>query len=112
MEKSYRFWDGTHRREAVTAYPVHDLDSQRSFALKMGQDIPAAKPSRSGGAALTRRERQVLGLLAQGRTNPEIAGTLAISRHTVKSHVIGIFSKLGVKNRAQAALQAARLDLI
>ena len=57
-----------------------------------------------GGAdgALTRREGEVLALLAAGRSNREIAAKLAISEHTVARHVSNIFDKLGVGSRAAA----------
>ena len=53
--------------------------------------------------SLTRRERQVAELVAQGRSNKEIVGRLVISQRTVESHVEHILSKLGVTNRAQVA---------
>jgi DNA-binding NarL/FixJ family response regulator len=55
---------------------------------------------------LTDRERQVLGLIARERTNPEIARTLEISGKTVRNHVSNIFSKLQVADRAEAILRA------
>jgi DNA-binding CsgD family transcriptional regulator/ArsR family metal-binding transcriptional regulator len=61
---------------------------------------------------LTDREVQVLGLVAEGATNTEISRILSISRHTVKSHVVNIFNKLGVNDRTQAAVWAIRLNII
>ena len=61
---------------------------------------------------LTGREVEVLRLVALGATNTEISEALTISPHTVKSHVIHIFNKLGVNDRAQAAVWAARRNLI
>ncbi len=61
---------------------------------------------------LTDREIQVLRLVAEGATNNEISETLFISPHTVKSHVIHIFNKLGVNDRTQAAVWAARHKLV
>jgi len=61
---------------------------------------------------LTGRETEVLQLLAQGRSNKEIARTLQIGEDTVKSHVGHIFAKLGVQSRTQAVLSAMRLGLI
>jgi DNA-binding NarL/FixJ family response regulator len=72
-----------------------------------GSVRPAA-PSLPG---LTDREREVLGLLAQGRSNAEIAGQLAVSLKTVQNHVANICSKLQVTDRVQAALRAREAGL-
>ncbi len=61
---------------------------------------------------LTGRELQVLRLMARGATNTEISELLGISHHTVKSHVIHIFNKLGVDDRTEAAVWAARHSLV
>jgi DNA-binding NarL/FixJ family response regulator len=58
--------------------------------------------------ALTGREREVLGELAQGRSNREIARVLHVSEKTVKAHVSSVLAKLGVQDRTQAALLAVR----
>jgi DNA-binding NarL/FixJ family response regulator len=63
-------------------------------------------------ARLTRREREVLQLLAQGKTNPEIATALVISLGTVKIHVEHILAKLGAADRTQAAVRASELGLL
>jgi DNA-binding NarL/FixJ family response regulator len=55
------------------------------------------------GALLSSREQDVLRLLAEGLTDREIAGALAISPRTVESHVSSVLRKLGVRNRAEAA---------
>jgi DNA-binding NarL/FixJ family response regulator len=57
---------------------------------------------------LTPREQQVLQLLAQGAENREIANSLSISERTVKNHITNILTRLGLKNRTQAALWAQR----
>jgi DNA-binding NarL/FixJ family response regulator len=61
---------------------------------------------------LTDREIEVLRLMTEGFTNNEISEQLSISPHTVKSHVIHIFNKLGVDDRTQAAVLATRHKLI
>jgi DNA-binding CsgD family transcriptional regulator/ArsR family metal-binding transcriptional regulator len=63
-------------------------------------------------APLTERELEVLRLMAQGATNVEISSSLQISPHTVKSHIINIFNKLGVNDRTQAAVLALRHELV
>jgi DNA-binding NarL/FixJ family response regulator len=60
----------------------------------------------AGLAALTTREREVLGQLAQGRSNREIARALSVAEKTVKTHVSSVLAKLGVQDRTQAALFA------
>src|ERR1700682_4697774 len=61
---------------------------------------------------LTERETEVLRLLAEGKANKEIARTLRISEHTIKSHVHSLLAKLGMQSRTQAALYAARIGLV
>jgi DNA-binding NarL/FixJ family response regulator len=61
-----------------------------------------------GIAALTGREREVLALLADGRSNREIARLLRVTEKTVKTHVSSVLAKLGVADRTQAALLAIR----
>jgi PAS domain S-box-containing protein len=61
---------------------------------------------------LTAREKDVLRLLTEGFTNTQISDMLTISPHTVKSHVINIFNKMGVSDRTQAAVLAIRYNLI
>jgi DNA-binding CsgD family transcriptional regulator len=62
--------------------------------------------------SLTRREVEVLRLLSQGQTNPQIAQNLMVSRGTVKIHVQHIISKLGVSDRTQAAVRAIEAGLL
>jgi DNA-binding NarL/FixJ family response regulator len=54
-------------------------------------------------SVLTPREKEVLSLIVDGQSNPEIAETLSITRDTVKSHLTHIYSALGVHTRTQAA---------
>ncbi len=64
------------------------------------------------GADLTEKEREVLAMLVKGLSNQEIAARLTISMATVKYHLTNIFSKLGVKNRVEAATVAIDLHLV
>ena len=60
---------------------------------------------------LTEREREILNLIAQGHSNPEIAERLVLSPHTVRNYVSNIFSKLQVVDRAQAIVRAREAGL-
>ncbi|WP_280524963.1 response regulator transcription factor [Streptomyces inhibens] len=64
--------------------------------------------SQGRGTSLTDREREVLGLIADGRSNREIARALVLSEKTVKTHVSNILMKLDLADRTQAALWAVR----
>ena len=72
----------------------------------------SASPLEELSEPLTAREREVLGLLAQGFPNRLIAGELHISEHTVKFHISSLYAKLEVNNRAEAVSQGARHGLI
>jgi DNA-binding NarL/FixJ family response regulator len=67
---------------------------------------------RESDDVLTPRELEVLQLVAQGATNPEVGATLHLSRHTVNFHVKNILQKLHLKNRAQAVAYAVRTGLV
>ncbi len=76
-------------------------------ALAHGASLPGPVEER-----LTRREREVLELIAGGRSNKRIALELGISEKTVKTHVGHVLAKLGVADRTQAALLAVRDGLV
>ncbi|WP_440557036.1 response regulator [Streptomyces sp. SCPE 10] len=67
-----------------------------------------ANSGQGRGGSLTEREREVLGLIADGRSNREIARALVLSEKTVKTHVSNILMKLDLADRTQAALWAVR----
>ena len=89
----------------------------RRLADKKGEEKAQHPPQPQRGedpplGALTPRETEVVGLLAQGQSNPKIAQTLTISRSTAKVHVERIIRKLEVSDRTQAAVRAIELGLI
>lgn len=108
--------DATAVAVALGARPLQaELQAlARRARLDLGD---AQAPQTARGAALERfeltpRELEVLALLADGRTNREIAGELFISDKTASVHVSHILSKLGVRNRGEAAAMAHRLGAI
>ncbi|NDZ99989.1 response regulator transcription factor, partial [Streptomyces sp. SID10116] len=62
--------------------------------------------------ALTPREREVLGLVGAGLSNPEIAARLHLVEGTVKAYVSAVLDRLGVRNRVQAAIVAYEAELV
>lgn len=74
--------------------------------------MQAAAESPSLGSDLTSREREVLALLVEGKTNKEIAEELIVSQSTVRLHVSNILSKLGASNRTEAATLAHHHNLL
>ncbi len=85
---------------------VH-LDSE--IARRLTQDLRCGP---AGPGLLTPRERQILALLGEGRSNREIANVLVISERTARTHVSNVLSKLSLTSRTQAALVAIREGLV
>jgi LuxR family maltose regulon positive regulatory protein len=120
--------DSPHKPQApsMTAYVSKLLaafaDEERAASTSLeGASAPepasslppqASAASSTLGASLTRREQEVLRLLAAGASNREIAQTLVISLPTVKKHVSNLLSKLGASSRTQAIAQARTLSLL
>jgi DNA-binding NarL/FixJ family response regulator len=75
-------------------------------------DTRTAKPVNGNGFALTKRERQVLELLAEGLTPAQVADELVISTSTVGTHIEHLYSKLGARTRAHAVGLAYRRGLL
>ncbi len=89
--------------ERLTA--ARQVDAAQSLLRRLGARV---SPARSGGSILTRREQDVLTLLGEGLSNPEIAERLFISRKTVEHHVGNVLDKLGLRNRSEATAYTLR----
>ncbi len=118
--------DGSVVAAFVIVFDITDLkktiDSQKKYATYLSRQLDAHSGKMrtiyvDGGdiaiqTRLTQREKDVLRLITEGYTNTQVSDTLEISPHTVKTHVIHIFNKLGVGDRTQAAVMAIRYKLI
>jgi DNA-binding CsgD family transcriptional regulator/tetratricopeptide (TPR) repeat protein len=92
----------------AAAAPGHSLDAAvEQVMLRRGDPQHMAEPRLP---ELTNREQEVLGLMAQGLRNPDIAARLFLSIATVKTHVNHIFYKLGVDSRVQAVLRYRKME--
>jgi DNA-binding NarL/FixJ family response regulator len=74
-------------------------------------DRPAARPDPTAFPELTDREREILERIARGRSNAEITAELVLSPKTVRNHVSNVFSKLQVRDRAEAIVRAREAGL-
>ena len=81
---------------------ANDVDIAKRYGVSIAQVVEMST------SVLSRREEQVLDLVAEGRTNEEVAGVLFISPVTVKAHLRHIYEKLGVRNRVEAAARLTR----
>lgn len=87
---------------------LEDEPAWTSFQEELAAFIPARPMARAQApfSTLSKREADVLELIARGRDNAQIAASLGLSEKTVRNHITGIFSKLAVENRAQAIVLA------
>ncbi len=141
VERQVVLADGRVLWREARAYPIRDRSGRLHLVARISFDISRRKqhqarqgrrretlerslaelshltmaelPFQSGlDHALTARELEVLRLICQGLSNPQMAAVLGLSPHTVKRHVDHIFVKLMVNDRAQAAVWAARRGLV
>jgi|SRR5271167_3469982 len=99
-------------RLAAGGQTVLSGEVARALVARVRKDDHVAEQAKSDGPPLTRRELQVLRLIADGLDNAAVGRELSISRHTVKQYVTNIFEKLGVHSRVQAAIYAVRKGLV
>jgi predicted ATPase/DNA-binding CsgD family transcriptional regulator/DNA-binding XRE family transcriptional regulator len=90
------------------------LEVAVAYALEPATTVggPAARAQDEAEDRLSPREREVLQLIAQGRSNREIAQSLFVTEHTVKYHVTSLFTKLDATSRAEAVARASALGLL
>ncbi len=96
----------------VLAEPATPVSERVPTAAGPAPGTPPAAAIAARSLGLSPREVEVLGLVALGRSNGEIAEELFISRKTASVHVTHILDKLGVSNRVEAAMVAARAGLV
>jgi len=102
-----------HRGDAVIApSSTRRLLEHLVTALPEQQEDDGANPARLAVADLTEREREVLLLMARGRSNTEIGQDLFVAEATVKTHVGRILAKLGARDRVQAVVTAYEAGLV
>ncbi len=97
---------------SVAGKLVGALDQPPRSSGKAVAQVEGAEATSRTASPLTDRELQVLRLIAQGATNREIAAQLVISEGTVKNHISNILSRLGLRDRTQAAIYARDHHLI
>jgi DNA-binding NarL/FixJ family response regulator len=103
------------RKEAALA--EFDRANEAFLSLRAAAEERRTRQLRAGRQPkgrrhLSPREHEVLRLVAQGKTNAEIAATLVLSEHTVHRHVANILAKLGTSSRAAAATTATEENLL
>ena len=84
----------------------------RRLLEEFARTMPAERPSPASLDVLTPREREVLVLVARGRSNAEIAAELYVGEATVKSHVTHLLMKLGLRDRIHAVIHAYEVGLL
>lgn len=98
--------------EAIYAAQRNEAVLHPDVAARLMQEFSTPRSAENALDQLTEREMEVLRLIAQGKSNKEIADALVISEKTVKTHVSNLLSKLHLADRTQAAIYAFRQRLV
>jgi DNA-binding NarL/FixJ family response regulator len=117
--------EGEDRARVVRLPAQHEIDGDsegggdpgraevtRRLIEEFSRRPPEAAPSLARLASLTARERDILLLLARGRTNAEIAADVVVSEATVRTHVGHLLAKLGLRDRVQAVILAYETGIV
>ncbi|HEY7282343.1 MAG TPA: PAS domain S-box protein [Actinomycetota bacterium] len=121
IEKRFITASGEERYASITTSVVHDENAVPLYTIRIVDDITdrirlqrevgeQAASATSILGRLTSREAEVLGLLAQGLSAPQMAAQLSVSTRTIESHLANTYRKLGVRSRHEAVSEFARLS--
>ena len=109
---------GRLKRGTLTVHLFRDITAQRRKEMRMRRDLaqlPASEEledEQQAGSRLTRREVEVLQLMATGLSAARIADVLSVSRTTVRNHIEHLLAKLGLHSKLEAVVYAARHRLV
>ena len=112
--RGYLLKDSPPEEVLKAIHTVHEGESliQPRVASRLLDRFSQLSQAPAAGEVLSSREVEVLQIIAKGAANKEIANELLIGESTVKTHVIHILNKLGVKGRTEAVAEAARRGII
>ena len=97
---------------AIDAVAVGETALSPGLAASMLADVRRQEGEQQQERIITAREEEVLQLIADGCSTPEVAESLFISQKTVKNHLASIYQKLDARDRTQAVLQAVRMGIV
>lgn len=98
--------------EAVRLAASDDAAMSADIAASMLDEVRRFSPEPDDDRVVTRREEEVLQLIADGCSTSEVADRLYISQKTVKNHLASIYQKLDARDRTQAVLRAVRMGIV
>src|SRR5207302_11514607 len=99
-------------RKALESLHALGATHEEARVRRLFRDLSPATDHHHGASPLTERQLEILKLVAQGLSNPDIAKQLRLSDHTVKRHVANLLTRLGLPSRAAAVAYAAKEGLL